>query len=81
MDLQTQTIDSLQTMLSNIFENTNKLILNNRTYCTKTQETYTRIALLYAENAVTIDKILNDMAFTNANNFKNMINLSRESIK
>jgi hypothetical protein len=81
MDLQNQTIDSLQSMLSNIFENTNKLILNNRAYCTKIPETYTRIALMYAENTITINKILNDMAFANANTFKNMINLSKENIK
>jgi hypothetical protein len=81
IDLQNQTIDSIQSLFSTTFESMNKMILNNQTYCTKIPETYLRVAFLYLENTVTINKILNDMTFEYANTFRNIINFSKENFK
>jgi hypothetical protein len=76
MELQNQTIDSLQSIFSTIFENTNNMILNNREYCRKLPEIYSRMSIIYTENIIAINKIFNDIAFANAGAFKNTFSFS-----
>ena len=81
MDLQIQTINSFQTTFASILENTNTIFWNNSTYCRKLPEIYSRIAYIYTENAIAVSKMINDIAFANADSVKNLFNMAKENSK
>ncbi|MER5175816.1 MAG: hypothetical protein ABJB76_04825 [Candidatus Nitrosocosmicus sp.] len=81
MELQIQTINSFQNTFASILENTNTIFWNNSTYCRKLPEIYSRIALVYTENTIAVSKMINDIAFANANSVKNLFNMAKENPK
>ncbi len=82
VEYQKQAIDSLQSIFTPYIENTNNQFWNNQDYFNKKlPEIYSKIVSNYAENALSINRILNDFVSTNVESFKNMSNNLKEHSK
>ncbi len=76
MDLQKQAIYSFQSTFYAFLQNTHHIFKNNQAYCTKIPEIYSKMAITCTENTITMSKMVNDIAFANANTIKKLyINL------
>ena len=53
-------------------------MLNNQTLFRRLPEIYSKIANNYAENSVAVSRIMNNIAFSNVELFKNVINNTKE---
>jgi hypothetical protein len=74
MDLQKQTIYSFQSTYDVILQNTNNVFKNNQAYCSKIPEIYSKMATTFTENTIAMSKMINDIAFANANTIKKIYN-------
>ncbi len=72
MEFQKQTMNSFQSIFGIILENTNNIIRNNQAYYTNVPEMYSKMASIYIENTIAVSKMINDVAFANANTIKKL---------
>lgn len=72
MELQNQALTSLQSTFATILENTSTIITNNQIYCSKLPQIYSKMITIYTENAIAVSKMINDIAFANANSVKKL---------
>ncbi len=72
MEFQKQTMNSFQSIFGIILENTNNIIRNNQAYCTNVPEIYSKMAFIYIENTIAVSKMINDVAFANADTIKKL---------
>ena len=78
LEYQKQAIDSFQSIFTPYIENANNQMLNNQTLFRRLPEIYSKIANNYAENSVAVSRIMNNIAFSNVELFKNVINNTKE---
>lgn len=81
LDYQKQTIDSFQSIAKPYFENANNQLWNNQDLFRKYPEIYSKIANNYAENTVAITRVMNNIAFSNVEIVKTVINNTKEQSK
>jgi hypothetical protein len=74
MDLQKQTIYSFQSTYDVILQNTNNVFKNNQAYWSKIPQIYSKMAATFTENTIAMSKMVNDIAFANANTIKKIYN-------
>jgi hypothetical protein len=78
LEYQKQAIDSFQSIFTPYIENANNQMLNNQTLFRRLPEIYSKIANNYAENSVAVSRIMNNIAFSNVELVKNVINNTKE---
>ena len=82
IEYQKQAINSLQSIFTPYFENTNNQFWNNHDYFNKQlPELYSKILNNYAENATSANRMFNDFVSTNVESFKNISNSVKEHSK
>src|SRR6187551_1853177 len=81
LDYQKQTIDSFQSIVTPYFENANNQLWNNQDIFRRYPEIYSKIANNYAENTVAITRVMNNIAFSNVEIVKTVINNTKEQSK
>jgi hypothetical protein len=81
LDYQKQAIDSFQSIVTPYFENVNNQLWNNQEIFRRIPEIYSKIANNYAENTVAISRVMNNIAFSNVDIVKSVINNTKEQSK
>jgi len=81
LEYQKQTIDSLQSISTPCLYNVNSQLLNNQEYFRRIPEIYSKIVNNFAENTISMSKIFNDMAFSNIELFKNVVDNTKKQSK
>ena len=81
LDYQKQAIDSFQSIVTPYFENANNQLWNNQDIFRRIPEIYSKIANNYAENTVALSRIMNNIAFSNVDIVKSVINNTKEQSK
>ena len=81
LEYQKQTIDSLQSISTPYLYNVNSQFLNNQDYFRRIPEIYSKIVNNFAENTISMSKIFNDMAFSNIELFKNVVDNTKKQSK
>jgi hypothetical protein len=81
LDYQKQTIDSFQSISTPYIHNVNNQFLNNQDYFRRMPEMYTKLVNNYAENTIAMSRIFNDMAFSNMELFKNVVDNTKKQSK
>jgi len=81
LEYQKQTIDSLQSISTPCLYNVNSQLLNNQEYFRRIPEIYSKIVNNFAENTISMSRIFNDMAFSNIELFKNVIDNTKKQSK
>ena len=61
--------------------NVNNQLLNSQEYFRRMPEMYSKLVSNYAENAIAISRIYNDMAFSNIELFKHVVNNTKQQSK
>ncbi|VFJ13150.1 hypothetical protein [Candidatus Nitrosocosmicus franklandus] len=81
LDYQKQAIDSFQSIFTPYIESANNQMLNNQNLFNRLPEIYSKIANNYAENSVAVSRIMNNIAFSNVELVKNVINNTKEQTR
>ena len=81
LDYQKQTIDSFQSIVTPYFENANNQLWNNQDIFRRYPEIYSKIANNCAENTVAITRVMNNIAYSNVEIAKTVINNTKEQSK
>ena len=81
LEYQKQTIDSFQSISTPYLYNVNSQFLNNQDYFRRIPEIYSKIVNNFAENTISMSKIFNDMAFSNIELFKNVVDNTKKAIQ
>jgi hypothetical protein len=81
LEYQKQTIDSFQSVSTPYIHNVNNQFLNNQDYFRRMPEMYTKLVNNYAENTIAMSRIFNDMAFSNMELFKNVVDNTKKQSK
>ena len=81
LEYQKQTIDSFQSISTPYLYNVNSQFLNNQDYFRRIPEIYSKIVNNFAENTISMSRIFNDMAFSNIELFKNVIDNTKKQSK
>ena len=81
LEYQKQTIDSFQSISTPYLYNVNSQFLNNQDYFRRIPEIYSKIVNNFAENTISMSKIFNDMAFSNIEIFKNVVDNTKKQSK
>jgi len=81
LEYQKQTIDSFQSISAPYLYNVNSQFLNNQDYFRRIPEIYSKIVNNFAENTISMSKIFNDMAFSNIELFKNVVDNTKKQSK
>ena len=81
LDYQKQTIDSFQSISTPYIHDVNNQFLYNQDYFRRMPEIYSKIANNCAENTVAITRVMNDIAFSNVEIVKTVINNTKEQSK
>jgi hypothetical protein len=81
LEYQKQTIDSFQSVSTPYIHNVNNQFLNNQDYFRRMPEMYTKLVNNYAENTIAMSRIFNDMAFSNIELFKNVVDNTKKQSK
>jgi len=81
LEYQKQTIDSFQSISTPYLYNVNSQFLNNQEYFRRIPEIYSKIVNNFAENTISMSKIFNDMAFSNIELFKNVVDNTKKQSK
>ena len=81
LEYQKQAIDSFQSLFRPYVENANNQLSNNQDIFRKLPEIYSKLANNYAENSVAVSRIINNIAFSNVEIVKNVINNTKEQSK
>ena len=78
---QRQAIDSFQSISTPYIYNVNNQLLNNQDYFRRIPEIYSKLVNNYAENTIAMSRIFNDMAFSNIDVFKNVVDNTKKQSK
>jgi hypothetical protein len=81
LEYQKQIMVSYQSIVTPYFENANNQLWNNQDIFRRYPEVYSKIANNYAENTVAITRIMNNIAFSNVEIVKTVINNTKEQTK
>ncbi len=81
LEYQKQTINSFQSISTPYIHNVNNQLLDNQEYFRRMPEMYTRLVNNYAENTIAMCRIFNDMAFSNIELFKNVVDNTKKQSK
>ena len=81
LEYQKQTIDSFQSISTPYIQNVNNQLLNNQDYYRRIPEIYSKLVNNYAENTIAMSRIFNDMAFSNIELFKNVVDNTKKQSK
>ena len=81
LEYQKQTIDSFQSISTPYIQNANNQLLNNQDYYRRMPEMYSKLVNNYAENTIAMSRIFNDMAFSNIELFKNVVDNTKKQSK
>lgn len=81
LEYQKQAIDSFQSIYTPYVQNVNNQLWNSQDYFRRIPEMYSKFVNNYAENTIAISRIFNDMAFSNLDLFKNVINNTKKQSK
>ena len=81
LEYQKQTIDSFQSISTPYIHNVNNQFLNNQDYFRRMPEMYSKLVNNYAENTIAMSRIFNDMAFSNIEVFKNVVDNTKKQSK
>ena len=81
LEYQKQTIDSFQSISTPYLYNVNSQFLNNQDYFRRIPEIYSKIVNNFAENTISMSRIFNDMAFSNIDVFKNVLDNTKKQSK
>jgi hypothetical protein len=81
LDYQKQTVDSFQSIVTPYFENANNQLWNNQDIFRRYPEVYSKMANNCAENTVAITRVMNNIAYSNVEIAKTVINNTKEQSK
>jgi hypothetical protein len=81
LDYQKQAIDSFQSVVTPYIENVNNQLWNNQDIFRRIPEIYSKMANNYAENSVALSRLINNIAFSNVDIVKSVINNTKEQSK
>ena len=81
LDYQRQAIDSIQSVATPYVYNVNNQLLNSQDYFRRIPEMYSKLVSNYAENTIAMSRIFNDMAFSNMEVFKHVVNNTKKQSK
>ncbi|WP_458720349.1 hypothetical protein [Candidatus Nitrosocosmicus sp. R] len=81
LEYQKQTIDSFQSISTPYLYNVNNQLLNSQDYFRRMPEMYSKLVNNYAENTIAMSRIFNDMAFSNIELFKNVVDNTKKQSK
>ena len=81
LDYQKQTIDSFQSISTPYIHDVNNQFLYNQDYFRRMPEIYSKLVNNYAENTIAMSRIFNDMAFSNIELYKNVVNNTKKQSK
>jgi hypothetical protein len=81
LEYQKQTIDSFQSISTPYIQDVNNQLLNNQDYYRRMPEMYSKLVNNYAENTIAMSRIFNDMAFSNIEIFKNVVDNTKKQSK
>ena len=81
LDYQKQAIDSFQSIVTPYIENVNNQLWNNQDIFRRIPEIYSKMANNYAENSVALSRLFNNIAFSNVDIVKTVINNTKEQSK
>ena len=81
LEYQKQTIDSFQSISTPYIYNVNYQFLNSQDYFRRIPEIYSQLVNNYAENTIAVSRIFNDMAFSNIELFKNVVDNTKKQSK
>ena len=81
LEYQKQTIDSFQSISTPYIQNVNNQLLNNQDYYRRMPEMYSKLVNNCAENTIAMSRIFNDMAFSNIELFKNVVDNTKKQSK
>ena len=81
LEYQKQTIDSFQSISTPYIQDVNNQLLNNQDYFRRMPEMYSKLVNNYAENTIAMSRIFNDMAFSNIELFKNVVDNTKKQSK
>ncbi|HKO65451.1 MAG TPA: hypothetical protein VJU13_09635 [Candidatus Nitrosocosmicus sp.] len=81
LDYQRQTIDSFQSISTQYMYDVHSQFLNSQDYFRSIPEMYSKLVSNYAENTIAMSRIFNDMAFSNIDVFKNVLDNTKKQSK
>jgi hypothetical protein len=81
LEYQRQTIDSFQSVSTPYIYNVRSQLLNGQDYFRRIPEMYSKLVSNYAENTIAMSRIFNDMAFSNIEVFKNVVDNTKKQSK
>jgi hypothetical protein len=81
LDYQRQTIDSFQSISTQYMYDVHSQFLNSQDYFRSIPEMYSKLVNNYAENTIAMSRIFNDMAFSNIDVFKNVVDNTKKQSK
>ena len=81
LDYQKQAIDSFQSIVTPYIENVSNQLWNNQDIFRRIPEIYSKMANNYAENSVVLSRLINNIAFSNVDIVKSVINNAKEQSK
>ena len=81
LDYHKQAIDSFQSIVTPYIENVNNQLWNNQDIFRRIPEIYSKMANNYAENSVALSRLFNNIAFSNVDIVKTVINNTKEQSK
>src|SRR4029078_13040839 len=81
LDYQRQAIDSFQSISTPYIYNVNNHLLNSQDYFRRMPEMYSKIVSSYAENTIAMSRIYNDMASSNIEIFKHVVDNAKKQSK
>jgi dGTP triphosphohydrolase len=74
LEYQKQVINSFQSVFSPYFENIHNQLWNNQDFYRRIPEIYSKMVSNYTENTIAFSRVINDIAFSNVNLFRNAVN-------
>ena len=81
LDYQRQAIDSFQSISTPYIKEVNNQLLNNQGYYRRMPEMYSKLVNNCAENTIAMSRIYNDMAFSNIEIFKHVVDNAKKQSK
>ena len=81
LEYQKQTVDSFQSISTPYIKEVNNQLLNNQGYYGRMPEMYSKLVNNCAENTIAMSRIFNDMAFSNVELFKNVVDNTKKQSK
>ena len=81
LDYQKQAVDSFQSVATPYLSDMHRQMLNTQDYFRTMPEIYSKLVNNYAENTIAMSRIFNDIAFSNIEIFKNVVDNTKKQSK